>query len=341
MKFDYIKNYDRFINLVWVFFGIVIWMLYIIQSSVVEGGFLAVSVLGSAYPFTTYLSRNLLQKAIKRKKMLLFTGQFFLVTALMAFFIPFILYGFLFLERSGIFSSSELIINEDSFLYEYLNSFLVIIFVNFGFCGLRFYEIHLKQQKALIELQLNTLQAQITPHFMFNILNHIHVLMQSDVELSSSLLIKYSDILRYQLYSAKVEVISLKEEVEFLNNFIDVEMMRWNDNIDVSCSWKMEDKEKKIAPLLLITFIENAFKHVPRDDFERGFITISLHQEGNTIRLEVENSKSVITSLKKINSGLGLTNTRQRLDILYPDRYELSIEETEKTYCSKFTLNVQ
>ncbi|NDW12219.1 sensor histidine kinase [Bacteroides sp. 214] len=341
MKFDYIKNYDRFIHLVWVFFGIVIWLLYIIQSSVIEGGFLAISVLGTAYPFTTYLSRNLLQKAIKRRKMLLFTGQFFLVTALMAFFIPFILYGFLFLERSGVFSLSELVINENSFLYEYLNSFLVIIFVNFGFCGLRFYETHLKQQKALIESQLNTLQVQITPHFMFNILNHIHVLMQSDVELSSALLIKYSDILRYQLYSAKVESISLREEVEFLSNFIDVEMIRWNDNIDVNCSWEMEDKEKKIAPLLLITFIENAFKHVPRDEFEKGFITITLHQEGNTICLEVENSKSVVTSKKKADSGLGLTNTKQRLDILYPDRYKLLIEETEKTYRSQFILNIQ
>lgn len=133
------------------------------------------------------------------------------------------------------------------------------------------------------------------PHFMFNVLNHIHVLMQSDVDLASSLLIKYSDILRYQLYNTKTELISIKQEVDFLINFIDVEMIRWNDNLNVTCSWKIENNEKKIVPLLLIIFIENAFKYAPHDDFEKGFINIKFIQKGETISLEVVNSKSVIT----------------------------------------------
>lgn len=309
-------------------------------ASVLEGGLLAGAIIACAYPFTTYLSRNLLTKAIRRKRILLFIGQFFLITAIIALFIPFILYGFLLLENAGFFTPSKLIINEDSFLHEYLNAFLVTLLVNFGFCGLRFYEVNLNLQRELMESKLDTLQGQITPHFMFNVLNHIHVLMESNVDLASSLLMKYSDILRYQLYNAKVESIPLSQEVDFLTNFIDVEMIRWEDNLDVNCSWKIEDKNKTIAPLLLITFIENAFKHVPRDDFEKGFVTIDFYQKNNIICLEVENSKSTVISRNEINSGLGLANTKKRLDILYSDKYDLSIKETEKTYHLKLILNI-
>lgn len=340
MKTDYLKNYNRFINLIWVFFVIVIWLLYMPLASVLEGGLLAAVIIVCAYPFTTYLSRNLLAKAIRRKRMLLFAGHFFLITAIIAMFIPFILYGFLLLEKTGFFTPSELIINENSFLYEYLNAFLVVLLVNFGFCGLRFYEVNLKLQKELIESKLDMLQGQITPHFMFNVLNHIHVLMESNVDLASSLLMKYSDILRYQLYNAKVESIPLGQEVDFLTNFIDIEKIRWEDNLNVNCSWKIENKNKKIAPLLLITFIENAFKHVPRDDFEKGFVTVNFGQEKNIVCLEVQNSKSTVIGRKDVNSGLGLVNTKKRLDILYPDKYELSIKETEKKYQLKLILNI-
>lgn len=341
MKIDYLKNYNQFINLVWVFFAVVIWLLYMPLASVLEGGLLTIAIIACAYPFTTYLSRNLLTKAIRRKRMLLFMGQFFLITATIALFIPFILYGFLLLEKNGFFTPSELVINENSFSHEYLNAFLVTLLVNFGFCGLRFYEINLNLQKELIESKLDTLQGQITPHFMFNVLNHIHVLMESNVDLASSLLMKYSDILRYQLYSARMKSIPLSQEIDFLTNFIDIEMIRWEDNLDVNCSWKVEDKNKQIPPLLLITFIENAFKHVPRDDFEKGFVTINLCQEKKTVCLEIQNSKSTVIDRKEINSGLGLVNTKKRLDILYPDTYELSIQETEKTYHLTLILNIE
>lgn len=340
MKIDYLKNYNQFINLVWIFFGIVIWFLYLPIASALEGGLFALSIIVCAYPFTTYLSKHLLNKAIKQKKMPLFVGQFILVSAFIALLIPFILYLFLYLEEIGFFTPSEMRANEGSFVFEFLNAFLIALFVNFGFCGLRFYELNLELQQELIESKLDTLQGQITPHFMFNVLNHIHILMQNDVELASSLLIKYSDILRYQLYSARSESISLDMEIEFLSNFIDIERIRWADNLNINCSWEVEDKKKEIAPLLLITFIENAFKHSPRDDFEKGFVNINFRQTGNIVCLDVQNSKSTIAINKSINSGLGLNNTRKRLDILYPERYEITINETDSTYHTNLLLRL-
>lgn len=340
MKLETLCNKDRFINLVWVLFGIVLWMIYMPMSSALEGGLLAASLIAYAFPFTTYLSRNLLRKAIRNRKMLLFTGQFFLITAIAAVFMPFILYGFLYLEEAGIFPPSGLILQEDSFLPDYLNTFLVTLLVNFGFCGLRFYQINLRLQKELAESKLDTLQKQITPHFMFNVLNHIHVLMQTDTDRASDLLLRYSEILRYQLYSAKTELVPLDQEIAFLTNFITVERMRWEDYLDVNCSWNIENERASVAPLLFITLIENAFKHTPRDESEKGMVDVRLHQQGNRVCLDVRNSKPVETVTKKISSGLGLTNTKKRLELLYPGRYELSVKETETTYHSTLTLKI-
>lgn len=118
---------------------------------------------------------------------------------------------------------------------------------------------------------MEILKIQINPHFMFNVLNHIHVLMQKDVELASSLLLQYSDILRYQLYRAKEEQVGLWQEVEFLKNYIEVEKLRWRGKLEVTTRWEITDAACPLAPLLMITFIENAFKHVSRSDTEKGF----------------------------------------------------------------------
>src|SRR5215217_1750296 len=259
-----LKNYDRFVILIWVFLTIVFWFRYIPDSSALEGGLLALGMMLCLYPFTTYLSKTLLQKAMRQKKMLLFGGQFFLVSALSAVFIPAILHGFRYLEEIGFFPSSQLLLSRSLFSIMYINALLVAIFVNFGFCGLRFQEESMKLHETLFESQLQMLQRQISPHFMFNVLNHINILMQEDVSLASSLLIKYSKILRYQLNSEKNRKVNIEQEVQFLKDFIDIENLRWGDELAINCSWKVEDNQQEFPPLLLITFIENAFKHVSR-----------------------------------------------------------------------------
>lgn len=222
---------------------------------------------------------------------------------------------------------------------EVVNSILVSLFINFGFCGLRFFEENMKLQQELAESQMEILKIQINPHFMFNVLNHIHVLMQKDVKLASALLLQYSDILRYQLYHAKEEQVSLGQEVEFLKNYIEVEKLRWKGKLKVTTRWEITDAACLLAPLLMITFIENAFKHVARSDTEKGYVDIRLTQQENNICLKVENSKSQLVQVNK-NSGLGLNNIRKRLDILYPGRYELRMNDTDRIYDLRFTLSV-
>lgn len=333
-----LKNYDRFVILIWIFLTVVFWFRYLPDSSMLEGGLLALCIMTCIYPFTTYLSKNLLQRARRQKKMLLFVGQFFLVSAVSAVFIPLILHGFLDLEESGFFPPSELLLGRSAFGIMYINALLVALFVNFGFCGLRFYEESMKLHEALVESQLQILHQQINPHFMFNVLNHINILMLEDVSLASSLLIKYSKILRYQLNSEKNRMVSIEHEVQFLKDFIGIEKVRWGNELLINCSWTIADNTKEFPALLLITFIENAFKHVSRGISEKAYVNIDFKQTTDLICLEIENSKSDIQQEKDSVSGLGLENVRKRLDILYADDYRLTIKDSETTYFTKLVI---
>jgi len=277
---------------------------------------------------------------MRQKQMLLFAGQFFIVSAISALFIPLILYGFLYLETHGFLPPSQLLLGRSAFPILYINALLVSLFVNFGFCGLRFQRESMKLHEALVESQLQILQQQISPHFMFNVLNHINILMVEDVSLASSLLIKYSKILRYQLNSDKSRKVTMAEEVQFLKDFIDIESVRWGNELIINCSWDLEDHTKEFPPLLLITFVENAFKHVSRGLSEMAYVNISLRQIANTLCLEVENSKSNIHKIKDSISGLGLENVKKRLDILYANEFQLTIQDSEATYSSKLVINI-
>jgi len=335
-----LKNYDRFVILIWIFLTIVFWFRYIPDSSVLEGGLLALCIMSCLYPFTTYLSKTLLQKAMRQKKMLLFVWQFFLVSAISAVGIPIILHGFLYLEKSGFLAPSELLLGRGLFSTLYINALLVALFVNFGFCGLRFHEENMKLHEALLESQLQILHQQISPHFMFNVLNHINILMQEDVNLASSLLIKYAKILRYQLNSEKNRTVTIEQEVQFLKDFIDIESVRWGKELAIHCSWKVTDNRKEFPPLLLITFVENAFKHVSRGISEKAYVNISFEQTDHSVCLEIENSKSNIHREKDSVSGLGLENVKKRLDILYAEKYELTIQDSELTYYTKLIIKI-
>ena len=211
--------------------------------------------------------------------------------------------------------------------------------INIIFCVLRFInehyrmaQEHAKLQRVHLEDELRLLRSQINPHLMFNVLNHIHILMKKDADKADDLLMRYSDVLRYQLYEANRETVSLGKEIDYLKDVVDVETVRWGAELKVDSSWSVEDTAVKISPLLLIPFVENAFKHVSRLPSEIGYVNIALDQRGNTLRFVVENSRSGQAPRKKNASGLGLENARKRLNLLYPGKHELLVQKTETVY---------
>lgn len=299
----------------------------------------AVSVAGciilASYPLTTRLSTKVLHKAMQKNRKIYFACYFLLYTIFLTLLFLLVFRGFSYLESQQVFPASTIFSDGDTLAEDIPGSVIAALFFNFGFCGLRFYEENLRLQKVLLESRLQILQAQITPHFMFNVLNHIHVLMQKDVETASELLLNYSDILRYQLYGSKKEWVLLEDEVTFLRNYIEVEKVRWKGKIDIVCHWKVREGKCKISPLLFIPFVENAFKHVSRTVTERGYVHISLLQAGNSVEFTVENSKYSGKRSLTEESGIGLENIRQRLDLLYAGKYKLVILNEEKIYTSQ------
>ena len=342
MKYDYVKYYDRFVILVWIFIFTVFCFQYMEAMNTPEALLLSACVILSAYPFTTYLSKRLLKRAMKNKNMFKFIIQFFACSVIYSTLIPIIISLFNHIESIGIFPPSEFMKAWNGSWYVFLNAFLTSLIINLSFCGLRFFEQNIKLQKDLADSSLQILQAQINPHFMFNILNHVNILIRKEPDLASSILVQYTNILRYQLYNGKKDSVSIMEEVEFLRDFIEVEKIRWKNSLDVKYLWDIEDNNITIAPLMLITFIENAFKHVSRSKTEKGYVHIDLKQKNRELNLTVENSKYADNLIydKKEESGIGLENIRKRLDILYHNRYSLLINDSKMLYSTSLSIKL-
>lgn len=340
MKYKLLETDKYFTGAFWVVVFFMILLQVIPQTeSFVESLLFSFLLISTIYFPVIYLSRNPLLRAMRTKKFSPFIYQFLFCSLVVGFIFAAYLYLFYNLEKRGIFPISYYFDLSTTPVYSILILFSSGIFINLCMCGVRFLLEYVKSQKIILEYQLRTLQHQVTPHFMFNVLNHVNVLMQSDVELASSLLIKYSEILRYQLYNGDKEHINLKDEVQFLKDFISVEELRWDDALQVTSEWKIEDEEIKMPSLLLITFVENAFKHVSKSGIEKGYIHINLEQVNRIVRFSIRNSKSVI-EVKKQHGGLGLKNTKERLDILYHGKYDLFIEETDLMFHINLTLNL-
>lgn len=313
------------------------------QVSVIEAILYVTCFCVSIYPITKYLSLNLISKTIRSKKILSFIVQFITCSVAVAIIAYMYRFAFYYLEQSGSFPISAFFNVEENAFEDFIRTILSTgVFINICFCGLGFYLAYSNLEKEHLEAQLQMLQAQITPHFMFNILHHVNVLMQKDVDTASELLVKYSNVLRYQLYSGKEELVSIGKEVQFLKEFIYIEETRWKNLLDVKCQWDIENENCKIYPLLLVVPVENAFKHVSRTTTERGYINIQFEQKGHNICLVVENSKSLIhlKSKKNTDSGIGLENIKRRLNILYPAKHNLIINETDSMYFSKLQISL-
>ncbi|MDR6563949.1 MULTISPECIES: histidine kinase [unclassified Arcicella] len=189
------------------------------------------------------------------------------------------------------------------------------------------------------QIEIDYLRSQINPHFLTNTLNNIYSLSVKDDKRNSDAILSLSSLLDYVLYEANQPTISLEKEVSFLSNFIELEKMRNTKRLQVS--FEVEGNiHGNIPPMLLITFVENAFKHSIGDLFSNCFINILLKVDNGKLYFEVQNSKSnlIANSHKKTFGGIGLTNVKKRLATLFPDTHSLQIENKEDLYIVKLKL---
>jgi len=189
-------------------------------------------------------------------------------------------------------------------------------------------------EKEKLETELNYLRYQFNPHFLFNTINSIFFLIHKNPDMASASLAKFSELLRYQLYECNGEQIALTHEIAYLENFIGLEKLRQNSTLGLDVDIRREETGLvTIAPFLLMTFVENAFKHVSRHSDEPNWIRIQLRQERNQLDFLVANSSSPFESNTIFHySGIGLKNVQRRLDLLYPGRHELSIRHGDGSF---------
>ena len=184
---------------------------------------------------------------------------------------------------------------------------------------------YIEKEKAANEL--NFLRAQFNPHFLFNSINAIYGHIDKSNKSARDMLLKFSEMLRYQLYECNVDLIDLDREVNYIRNYIDLQKSRMNERIDVRFCDEGPKSSERIAPLLLITFIENAFKYVGFDEHQPNYVRISLHRSEAKLRFNVINSRDGYINGVEGSSGLGLVNVRRRLELLYPGRHLLEIHD--------------
>jgi len=180
-------------------------------------------------------------------------------------------------------------------------------------------------QKEKLETELKFLKSQINPHFLFNSLNNIYTLSVLGSGKTPENLLKLSDMLRYMLYEADAPTVSLNKEVDYLKNYIDLQLLKNSQGLNVEADLEPEESSLPIAPLLLIPFVENAFKHSNIEDLKKGWIKLQLTSREGTMRFRIENSVPEKRAAKDISGGIGLQNVKRRLDLLYEGRYSLDL----------------
>ncbi|WP_228394309.1 sensor histidine kinase [Chryseobacterium glaciei] len=186
-----------------------------------------------------------------------------------------------------------------------------------------------------LNMELNELRNQINPHFLFNMLNNVKALIRTDPEKASTVIIKLSEFLRYQLYENSEEKTLLISEIDFLSNFLNLEKIR-RENFSVEINSETDKRMLNstfIPPNLFTTFVENAVKHSVEIDDKDSYVKIKIEVENKKLYFICTNSQNPNYSISDKNyGGLGLANIKRRLELLYQDQYSLNIVSTEKEY---------
>ncbi|GAB3428544.1 histidine kinase [Niabella aquatica] len=181
-----------------------------------------------------------------------------------------------------------------------------------------------------LQSELRYLRTQINPHFLFNGLNTIYGNINSENEEARNIVLQFSDLLRYSLYEADVEWVELGQEIACLENYVALQKARRNQNLEISFSVKAPKQSVKIAPLIFIPFVENAFKHGLAVGDTDSFVEISLHQKVQEhILFHCSNSYEDRPAKQ---SGIGLANVKRRLNLLYPEKHRLKISDNGHVY---------
>ncbi len=186
--------------------------------------------------------------------------------------------------------------------------------------------------KDKLEAELVFLKNQVQPHFLFNTLNSLYSLILKKSDQSLDVILKLSDLLRYMLYETNAPQVDLRKELESVKSYLELEKIRYANRVELSVNIWGDDDNLTIAPMIILPFLENSFKHSTRGLYGTAWITIEIGTKDQELILKVENSIPNVATESPAASGIGLQNVVRRLDLLYLNRYDLKVTSDEGAY---------
>lgn len=209
----------------------------------------------------------------------------------------------------------------------FMNALKAINMVIWFALGIKLFKLFYERKQAALQAELNALKGQVHPHFLFNTLNNLYALTLANSSKSSQVVLGLSDLLRYMLYECNTEQVSLQKEVVMLQQYISLEKLRYEDRIDINFTISGNLQQQTIAPLIMLTFVENAFKHGTSGIIGESWVNIDLSVTGDRMKFKVSNCKAETkeADADKHYGHIGLQNVQKRLELIYPFAHQLKI----------------
>ena len=221
----------------------------------------------------------------------------------------------------------------------------IVIFLGMIRFAVDWFEFEARQKNVENErltAELNFLKAQINPHFLFNTLNNLYYLAYTQSQKTTEVIAKLSQMMRYMIYDSNYEKVPLSKEIEYMENYISLERLRLNEQIPITFTVEGGNPQDfLIAPLIFITFLENAFKHGVSNNHPKAWVNIMIQLRDNECVYRVENSKIPFSNPEaEQKSGIGLQNVKRRLALSYPGKHRLTVENTEDRYAVQLNITL-
>lgn len=319
---------------------------YTLDKSIVKYLILILPQISAFYFIAYYLN----PKFLNTKKYLTFSILFFLSTYVFSFLARFLVVHVvedLFREPPFVKESIYEIATDIRRLYE--DFFYIVYLPVFLFLSLKLWKdrTEVKRKNIILEkekvtAELNFLKTQIHPHFLFNTLNNLYVLTLQKSEKAPETVLKLSEMLDYILYKGGKSTVTITQEIELLQNYIDLEKLRYGDRLSLVFEKEIDNPHTSIAPLLLISLLENAFKHGASGSTGKPEIKINIKVIEKKLFFSICNSKPIKTHKEGTNfeHGIGLSNTKNQLQLLYPHKHSMVITEKKNSFLVELLLNL-
>lgn len=325
------------------FFWIVISIILTLQLLTVDdytfpqGITYSTIITGTFNIYFILLSRYLIRKQIKTKRVVIFVVWVFLLSIATSSILTFEDYA---LER---------IFNKDwgshlkTILPQFFGMWMATILISGVAYAFELNHHHIETLKStqllkdtLNELEIKSIRQQLSPHFTFNILNNLQFQIQKDKDKALNLLAQYSQILRYYVYESQNKEIFLDDEISFLKTYLELEKDRLKDEAILIIDLLVAPNALKIAPFILSTFVENAFKHL---SLKNKWVSVKIFTVKHELSLEIQNTYDAGIDVDRHNAGVGLEMARKRLELMYPGKYKLNIQREKGIFSVGLNLN--